>query len=217
MSEDAVLHRRSSGSARLLRGWIVAVLAVVLAAGGHQSAHSIMHGATEIIPLQLLVFATAITAPAAVLLSKNRATSWSTAATTIFGQAVFHGLYSLPYTGVSALPNGHHHRDHVVHVATSEPAVLQHAAHSTTMTADAVMLAAHLLAAALTVVVMTHGEYSLVTLVQWLTLAPVRLVLATRPVVAARGARLPTIVRVWIPHPVNVAQTRTTRGPPVLA
>lgn len=216
MSDDAVLHRRSSGIARFVRGWIIAVLAVVLAAGGHQIAHSVMHGATETIPLQLLVFAAALTAPIAVALSGQRISAWSTAATTIFGQIVFHVLYSLPYTGVSALPNGHDHHGHTAHLVAPEAPIVQHAAH-TTAAADVIMIAAHLLAAALTVVVITHGEHSLVTLAHWLTLAPVRIVLATRPVTLARPTTVPSAVRVWIPHPMNVAQTRTTRGPPVLA
>lgn len=215
MSEDAVLHRRSSGLARFLRGWIIAVLAVILAAGGHQIAHSIMHGATETIPLQLLVFAAALTAPIAVAFSSQRISTWSTAATTIFGQIVFHVLYSLPYTGVSQLPNGHDHNGHMAHLVASEQP-LAHAAH-TTAAADVVMIAAHLLAAALTVVVMTHGEHTLIMLAHWLTLAPVRIVLATRPVILARPTSVASGVRVWIPHPMNVTQTRMTRGPPVLA
>ena len=216
MSDHAVLRRRSSGMARLLRGWIIAVIAVALAAGGHQTAHSFMHGATETIPLQLLIFSAALTAPIAVSLSGQRTSTWSTATTTIFGQVVFHVLYSLPYTGVSDLPNGHQQHHDMVHtVATASP-VVQHAGHSTAAT-DVAMFAAHLLAAALTTVVITHGEHSLVTLVHWLTLAPVRFVLATRTVILDRPALLLSAARTWIPHPMNVAQTRTTRGPPVLA
>lgn len=216
MSDDAVLHRRSSGLARFLRGWIIAVLAVLLAAGGHQIAHSMMHGATETIPLPLLAFAAALTAPIAVALSGQRISTWSTAATTIFGQIVFHVLYSLPYTGVSQLPNGHDHHGHMAHLVAPETPAVQHAAH-TTAAADLVMIAAHLLAAALTVVVITHGEHTLTRLAHWLTLAPVRIVLATRPVILARPTSVAAEVRVWIPHPMNVTQTRTTRGPPVLA
>ena len=216
MSDDAVLHRRSSGIARFFRGWIIAVLAVVLAAGGHQIAHSMMHGATETIPLQLLAFAAALTAPIAVALAGQRISTWSTAATTIFGQIAFHTLYSLPYTGVSQLPNGHDHHGHMAHLVTPDTPAVQHAAHTTAL-AGFVMIAAHLLAAALTVVVITNGEHTLITLAHWLTMAPVRIVLATRPVILARRSSVAAGVRVWVPHPMNVTQTRTTRGPPVLA
>ena len=215
MSDHAVLCRRSSGIVRLLRGWTIAVIAVLLAAGGHQTAHSVMHGATEAIPLQLLAFSAALTAPTAVVLAGRRISAWSTAATTILGQIIFHGLYSLPYTGVSNLPTGHD-LHHLTPRVAAEPLGVQHAAHSTAA-ADIVMIAAHLLAAAMTVVVITHGERSFVTLADWLTLTQVRVVLATRPMSPVRTPTIPSAVHVWIPHPMNVAQTRTTRGPPVLA
>lgn len=218
MSDSAVLHRRSSGIARLLRGWIVALLAVVLAAGGHQAAHSMMHGATEPIPVQLLCFSAAMTAPLAVALAGKRMSTWATAITTVFGQIVFHVLYSLPYAGAqtlhgSDLHHGHHGHENLA--LLSEPHV-SHAVHATTA-ADAVMLAAHLLAAALTTFVIVHGERSLVSVVCWMTLVPVRVVLARLPVSVAHPKAILPMARVWIPRPMNVRQTRSTRGPPVLA
>ncbi|NLZ97969.1 MAG: hypothetical protein GX920_03995, partial [Micrococcus sp.] len=78
-SDNAVFSSRVSGVARLLRGWAVAVFAVMLAAGGHQAAHSMMHGAADGIPLELLGFSMAITAPIAVGLAGKRLSRWSTA------------------------------------------------------------------------------------------------------------------------------------------
>src|SRR5690625_6925236 len=94
MSDNAVQKGHSAGIARFVRGWVVAMLAVILAAGGHQAAHSIVHGIAEPIPLELLAFSAALTAPIAVVLIGNRTSRWATAGTTIFGQLVFHGLYS---------------------------------------------------------------------------------------------------------------------------
>src|SRR5699024_829355 len=89
MSATAVSHSRGSGISRLLRGWVVATIAVVLAAGGHQAAHRLVHGSAETIPLQLLAFSIAVTAPVAVAFA-GRGPSKRTAATTIFGQIAFH-------------------------------------------------------------------------------------------------------------------------------
>lgn len=216
MSDSAVLHRRSSGTTRLLRGWIVALLAVLLAAGGHQAAHSLIHGIAEPIPLQLLGFSAAVTAPVAVALAGKRMSTWATSVTTVFGQLVFHALYSLPHSGAQALHSGqnqHHGQQHLS--LLSEPHVSQ-AAYNT-IAADAVMLAAHLLAAALTTFVIVHGQRSLVAIVCWLALVPIRVVLARLPVNPAGPKAVPLTARVWIPHPMNVTQTRSTRGPPVLA
>lgn len=217
MSDNAVLSSRSSGVAGLLRGWTVAVLAVLLAAGGHQVAHSIMHGGTESIPLELLVFSAALIAPVAVVLTGKRRSNWSTAVTTICGQVAFHVLYSLPYSGVQGGYSVHNHHGH--HQVALPAAPDAHAAHAmiTTPADDAVMLFAHVLAAAVTTLMIVHGERSLVAVVAWLTLAPTRFVLAVLPANLSRPKAVQPMIRVWIPRPMNVSQTRTTRGPPVLA
>lgn len=216
MSDSAVRHRRSSGTTRLLRGWIVALLAVLLAAGGHQAAHSLMHGVAEPIPLQLLGFSAAVTAPVAVALAGKRISTWATSLTTVFGQLVFHSLYSLPYSGAQAVHSGHNQHHGQQHLSLLSEHHVAQATHNA-IAADAVMLAAHLLAAALTTFVIVQGQRSLTAIVCWLTLVPVRVVLARLPVNLARPKAVLPMARVWIPHPMNVTQTRSTRGPPVLA
>lgn len=217
MSENAVANSRVSGSARLLRGWTVAVIAVVIAAGGHQVAHSFMRGMAETIPLQLLVFSAALTAPVAVALAGRRLSSWSTAITTIVAQIAFHLLYSLPYSGAQITHGAHGHHGHQqLSVQLSPETHTAHAMHSTPAD-DVAMLAAHLLAAALTTLMIVHGEHSLVAIASWLTLAPTRFVLATLPLSLARPKAVQPMTRVWIPQPMNVCQTRSTRGPPRLA
>lgn len=214
MSDEAVLHTRGSGAARLWRGWIIAVVAVLLAAGGHQAAHSLMHGSVESIPWELFGFSIALTAPVAVILSGRRHSLWSTAATTLFGQAAFHLLYSLPHSGTMA-PTTDGHQQHHQPLVLDASAHAAHTAHAAT--ADSIMLAAHLLAAALTTAVVLHGEHSVMTLVAWLMLTPVRLMLAARPIVTIRPESGVPLGRAWIPRPMNVTTTRSPRGPPVLA
>lgn len=209
MSDNAVQKGHSAGIARFVRGWVVAVLAVILAAGGHQAAHSIMHGGAEPIPLELLAFSAALTAPVAVVLIGNKTSQWSTACTTIFGQLAFHGLYSLPSASTVTQHAGHEH-GHMNFAMVSESQAIHASA-----AADVVMVIAHLLAAVMTTVVIMHGERSLLTIVSWLTLAPIRIVLATLPIIFARPKTVQPWTRVWVPHALNVSQTRSTRGPPL--
>ena len=217
MPDHTALSRsRRSGAARLWRGWIVALLSVLLAAGGHQIAHSLTHGMTDALPWALLGFATALTAPVAVALAGRGISAWATGLTTIFGQLAFHVLYSLPHTGSSNLPDEHAHGHHPAPLTEVHTATVTHAGQST-MAADVAMLGAHALAAAITTWIVVRGERSLVTLVAWLLLVPVKLVLATQPLNPARPKPALAVGQVWIPHPMNRAATRWSRGPPVLA
>lgn len=217
MSDHAVSsHSRRSGTARLWRGWTVALLTVLLAAGGHQAAHSLTHGTTETIPWQIMGFALALTAPIAVALAGRGVSTWATAVVTILGQFAFHLLYSLPYTGTSALAHGDHGHDAAVQIVQPPLVHAGQAVHGTS-TGDFVMLSAHVLAALLTTWVITHAERSLATIVTLLLLTPIRLILATLPVSATQVKSALPIGCVWVPHPRNITQTRWTRGPPVLA
>jgi len=198
MSDTAVTHSRSTGITRLVRGWIAAIIAVILAAEGHQAVHSLVHGAADPIPVQLLGLSLAVTAPVAVALA-GRGPSKRTAATTIFGQIAFHLLYSM------ASPGGH--AEHQIHTTPAVDAA----------TADVLMVLAHLLAAALTTTAVLYGERSLLAIAAWLTLTPSRVLIGTRPLSIGGAKTVQAMHTVWIPHPLNVCQTRSTRGPPVLA
>src|SRR5699024_12587416 len=101
MSDTAVTHSRSTGITRLVRGWIAAIIAVILAAESHQAVHSLVHGAADPIPVQLLGLSLAVTAPVAVALA-GRCPSKRTAATAIFGQIDFHLLYLIDSPDVPA-------------------------------------------------------------------------------------------------------------------
>ncbi|HIY85232.1 MAG TPA: hypothetical protein H9822_02135 [Candidatus Yaniella excrementavium] len=206
-SDNAVCSSRVSGVARLLRGWVVAIVAVLLAAGGHQIAHSMMHGTADMLPFELLGFAAAITAPIAVGLVGKRHSTRSTAITTVVAQLVFHALYALPYTGVPSVHDVHAHHE------SAGLAVTTHAS----ATADMVMVAAHIFAAVFTTAVIVHGERCIFALVGWVLLAPTRLVLATEPASIAHPKRVPSLAWVWTPQSVDVSQACSTRGPPVIA
>lgn len=219
-SDNAVFSSRVSGVTRLLRGWAVAVFAVMFAAGGHQAAHSMMHGAADGIPLELLAFSVAITAPIAVGLAGKRLSKWSTATTTVIAQIVFHALYSLPYTGAPAAHDAHANHDLAAvtegHTALAMSAAGAETLHAST-TADVVMVIAHIFAAVFTTAVIVHGERCLFILVGWLLLAPTRFVLAAQPVSIVCPKRLIGISRVWIPRLLEVFRARWTRGPPLVA
>lgn len=215
MPDNAVGHSRVSGVARLLRGWFIAVVAVLLAVGGHQAAHTITHGSAEAIPAELLVFSAALTAPIAVLLAGRRVAQWSTAVTTVVGQIVFHLLYSMASPSGHSSHGAHHHHGHHDVTAGSQPHTSE--ALAAGIPAEVVMVAAHLLAAALTTTVIIYGERSLLAIVAWLTLAPSRFVLATPSLRIDRPKTAQPMYSVWIPHPMDVSQTRSTRGPPILA
>ena len=216
MSATAVSHSRGSGISRLLRGWVVATIAVVLAAGGHQAVHRLVHGSAETIPLQLLAFSIAVTAPVAVAFA-GRGPSKRTAATTIFGQIAFHLLYSMASPGGHTDHGSQAHQDHGHHqlIPGGGASDTVHAVHGAT--ADVIMVLAHLLAAALTTAIVIYGEHSVLTIIAWLTLAPSRTLATRQPLAIGAPKTLQAMYTVWIPHPLTVCQTRSTRGPPVLA
>src|SRR5699024_12801561 len=123
----------------------------------------------------------------------------------------FHALHSLSPSSIATQHAGHvqGHMDCAM-AGESQP---RHARPA----ADVVRVVAHLLAAVLTAVGITHGGRGLLTIVSWLTLAPIRVVLATLPVICTRPKIVQPWSRVWIPHALSVSQTRSTRGPPLAA
>jgi len=216
-SDNAVPSSRVSGFARLLRGWTVTVIAVMLAAGGHQAAHSIMHGATDTIPVELLGFSMAITAPIAVGLAGKRLATWSTVVVTVVGQVIFHALYSLPSSGVPSVYHANSHQHGLAPVTDAHPAHTMLTEAITSVTASGVMFLAHIAAATLTTGVIVYGERCLMAIVGWLLLAPTRLVLAALPVSIMGPKVIQPISRIWLPSPIDASRACSTRGPPVYA
>ncbi|SJN37254.1 hypothetical protein FM125_11475 [Micrococcus lylae] len=157
------------GGARLARGWAGAVLAVVLAA----ASHTVLGAAHAPHPMVLLL-AVALAAPVCTLLAGRRLSLPRVLAAVLGSQAILHGLYSLasPAPEASAaFPTTAGHLGHAV-PASGELASFA-AAHSSAHTAahggagghdhlGLGMLAAHVVAALLTVLLIRHGERLLV-------------------------------------------------------
>lgn len=158
------------GGARLARGWAGAVLAVGLGA----ASHTVLGAAHAPHPLVLLL-AVALAAPVCTVLAGRRLSLPRVLAAVLGSQAILHGLYSLasPAPGVSAaFPTTAGHLGHAV-PASGELASFA-AAHSSAHAAVHAgaagghehlglgMLAAHMAAALLTVLLIRHGERLLV-------------------------------------------------------
>ena len=158
------------GGARLARGWTGAVLAVGLAAG----SHTVLGAAHAPHPIVLLL-AVALAAPVCTALAGRRLSLPRVLAAVLGSQAILHGLYSLasPASGVSAaVPTTAGHAGHAVPASgeLASFAAAQSSAHAAVHAASAGghdhlglgMLAAHAVAALLTVLFIRRGERLLV-------------------------------------------------------
>lgn len=157
------------GGSRLARGWTGAVLAVGLAAG----SHTVLGDAHAPHPI-LLLLAVALAAPVCTVLAGRRLSLPRVLAAVLGSQAILHGLYSLaaPAPGVTAVPTTAGHLGHAVPASgeLASFAAAQSSAHAAVHAAPAGghdhlglgMLAAHAVAALLTVLLIRHGERLLV-------------------------------------------------------
>ncbi len=157
--------RREGRRARAARGALAAAIAIATAATAHTLAGD---GAP---PVWLLLAVTALAAPLAVWLTGRALSTWRTAAIVILSQTLLHAAFAAVGTGARAMdavvPNaslGHAHA--VTGVAPTAPAMSHAGATATGLApalhglhvADAPMLVAHALAAAVTIVLLVHGE-----------------------------------------------------------
>jgi hypothetical protein len=187
--------------ARTLRALAASVLTTLVAA----TAHTIGGGGAPS-PMVLLI-AVLLSMPVALLLSGRRATAARTSFAVAGAQAVYHAVFAIFGMSVAfAAPSMDH-----MHAAEAMPAAMS-ADPGMGLFAPA-MLTMHALAAALTIVVLVHGE---------------RLLRAIRETVWPRLLRrlfVPLVVRaveivdVRLAAPVvrRVAADLRRRGPPVLA
>lgn len=208
--------RAVSGTARLVRGLAGAVVMTGLAAASHSAA-----AGGPLPPAALLAFAVVLAAPVTTALAGRSLSLWRTLVAVLAAQGIFHTLY--------AVAGG----THQVHAAAGvDPAHLDHlptgAGPALAVTAGpgagdahgAGMLAAHALAAVLTVAVLRHGERVLAAAAEqaFASVPALRLlrVLLAGPVAAPRPLRLPA-VRVLRPAgPLLLLGTPGRRGPPAL-
>lgn len=213
--------RREGRRARAARGALAAAIAIATAATAHTLAGD---GAP---PVWLLLAVTALAAPLAVWLAGRALSTWRTAAIVILSQTLLHAAFAAVGTGSGAMdavvPNaslGHAHA--VTGVAPTAPAMSHAGATATGLApalhglhvADAPMLVAHALAAAVTIVLLVHGERLARALGRGirrlLTPVPAHLALPCAPRLRPRAAHRAPITRLC-------RTTLSLRGPPAFA
>ncbi|HET8957715.1 MAG TPA: hypothetical protein VFM95_04600 [Microcella sp.] len=208
-TDDRLAARRI----RVAASSLVALVAVVVAATGHAVAGG------GIAALPTLVVALLIGVPVGALIVGRRATPARLAIGVAADQAVFHLLFSVfgPESGGAAhAPT--EHTEHAQHTA------LEHVATLGSVTADAAlassaMLGAHLVAAAVAMLVVLGGrsaiERALMTLAREISRATRRSSLAAASERPARAAH-PAARRRVVPAARPQTRPLTRRGPPVL-
>lgn len=225
----SVEPRRVTGSAKLVRGALAALVAVGSAAlahtaGGHYAPHPL------VILLTLAASIPVCVQLSAVLLSRLRL-----AAAVLSSQALLHGLFAVfpaPAAASSGLPagaHGHHGGspilsvpdpgvDYEFAVPSSVVEASQHSAHSVAGQTDAAMIGAHLAAAVFAWCLLRRGETLLQAIAEQLSIAPVGRLLTAQP--AARTE--PRRISLTCAEPENNGNTwlgagpRSLRGPPTL-
>lgn len=203
-------HSSLQGTARLLRGWGAALVATVVAAGFHTLADPGHHddGPSPLVILLTL----ALAGPLCTALA-GRMLSWTRlSAGVLLSQGLFHALYSLgsgTVTGSAGPAAGHsHHAQHLV-VASGPPP---------TVDAAPAMLLAHVLAAAVTLLLLRQGERAVLTVTDWVLLRRPALQLAPGMIPAVGGRRSASRHRPPILRPFRDMVTGLQwRGPPLVS
>ncbi|QCU77248.1 hypothetical protein E7744_02710 [Citricoccus sp. SGAir0253] len=223
------------GPARLLRGWTAAVVATVLAAGSHTLAGG-LGSAHDAGPHPVAwILTLALAAPLCTALAGRALSWWRLLGAVGASQLLFHAAYSLAAPSAAGHPAGPSpdggHAVHAVHAvpAGHALALAPGPAGASALPADpaalgpdpagAGMVAAHVLAAVVTVLLLRRGERLALRVVD----------LAAGLVLRAPGARLarwmPTVPvprvpsRPLLPVPgpgIVVSSVLRWRGPPVL-
>ena len=190
----------TSRQLRLVRAAAVSSVATLIAAVSHT-----LGGGSAPHPLLILAVATLLT-PVCALLVGARASRTRVAAAVLFAQAVFHMLFQVlgsPTGSTVASSPGHAHHLDLSLLAPSAPVAA----------ADATMLGAHIVAAALTTVLVLHGEALLRAVARWFQALLLRAVLGA-PVEHPRPGTLRSFLLPPFDDAVSTGVSR--RGPPSL-
>ncbi|MDM4764099.1 hypothetical protein QT381_13895 [Galbitalea sp. SE-J8] len=186
---------------RTLRGLATAVVATAVAAGAHALAGGYVPNAPSL--ALALVFA----ALTSVALAGRRSRAWRTAASVAVSQLAFHTVFAAIGTDATLIAVGHGHGG--AHGVAHGGSVLVTAAEHA-HTADPRMWIAHVVAGALTVALLRHGESALRSLGRALVpraaTASVRAPIARVPL-APVGAEPPRAL-------ARMATSLSRRGPP---
>ncbi|MGM7671205.1 hypothetical protein [Microbacterium sp. A93] len=165
------------GTSRLLRGWAAAFVATLLAAGSHTVANLVESGASHAAhdagPAPILwILTLALAGPVCTALAGRRLSWWRLSAGVAASQLLFHWLYSATAVPAAAPTLTGLHGGHGAHAGHAESMIAVAAVGAGAGTAagtetgvgaalhadSPVMVAAHLVAAVVTVVVLRRGE-----------------------------------------------------------
>ena len=201
------MHRRAP--LRFLRASLISTATLVLAAVAHTAAGGHLPATPVLVLLAVLSLAPVM------LLSRYRLGLAAMAGILATSQTVLHTAFTTlagtpdHCTGSGIAAHGHHQTFAIPHCATDGVAVT---GHDMAGWPAAAMLAAHILAAAATALLLARGEAALWNLLAWLE--PLARIL--RPTVLPPRARIPTlpVAMVLVPHPG--LRIPALRGPPQL-
>lgn len=201
------MHRRAP--LRLLRACLISAATLGLAAAAHTAAGGHLPEAPVLVLLAVLSLAPVM------LLSRYRLGLAAMAGILATSQAVLHSAFTTlagnpnHCTGAGIAAHGHHQAFAIPQCATDGVAV---AGHDMAGWPAAAMLAAHILAAAATALLLARGETALWNLLAWLE--PLARILRT--IVLPPRARIPAlpVATVLVPHPG--LRIPALRGPPQL-
>lgn len=198
-------------AARMVRGWIGAVVSTTIAAASHVLAGG--HAPV----LSMLILSLVLSGLVCTVFAGRLLSMWRLLVGVLLSQALFHGLFSL------GVPSG------------SAPAMVDHAGHSNEQMAESLHLAAaatpvmdhsssvmwlsHILAAVFTVVVLRHGESVAVALLDALRLRVKPLLMLVRVLAAeADPAPVPGSWPVRVLPSLGIpCSVMRYRGPPPLS
>lgn len=198
-------ERTGSRPQRTLRGVVAAVVSTLVAA----TAHTLAGGGAP--PWWLVAVVAVLASPAAVWLVGRRLRVRGTTAAVVMAQLGLHAAFAAvgtagPTSSASATTHGAHHTA----AASLPPAPGALTGH---LHLDAGMIAAHVLAAALTVLLLLRGESAVRALARGLRrLLARRLPVLTVPVIR----RVAVLRRTTTARPVFLSAL-SRRGPPALA
>ncbi|RKO21789.1 hypothetical protein D7Z96_15095 [Pseudarthrobacter phenanthrenivorans] len=199
---------QTSGLWQFLRAGVVTALVVGIAAAAHQGAGG------HLPPVAVMAMLTAVVMAPVTALSRRRLSLPILAGILAVGQGVLHVAFNAlsgagPHCGPAGVAAHGHHQDMVVPgCAVAAPAAVSEAVSSGF--SPTVMTVAHVLATALTVLVLARAEAALWQLKDWLrpltrTLRPAVL----PPVITIRATRA-----VSRPRPAPGTRITPPRGPP---
>lgn len=190
---------------RLARGWVAAVVATTLAAGSHAAVDGTWPS------LMIVALSTCLAAPLCMLLAGRTLSRWCVALSVVLSQALLHTLFAQSAGAMTAVDHTHHH---VAAVADGPAVVISVApvAHH-----GGSMLAAHVVAALATYILLRHGEVAGFRLLGSLSLRIQRILAPVLRPVATVPRRVSWTSPRSLSDQLLLSSVCGYRGPPVIA